>query len=97
MTLEIALSMVRDAGYRVSKPKPKLDPLSYAASCERRGLNAVGKPYGTQFNPNYRMKYKPRKYAPGGGDVGKGISPETWTAMCQAAAAEWIVKMGAAS
>ena len=63
MSLDQALAVVKAAGFRVSKPRAKKDPLSYAASCERRGLNAVGKPYSPSYDPNYRMKYRPRRYA----------------------------------
>jgi transcriptional regulator with XRE-family HTH domain len=46
-----ALAAVRAAGYRVSKPKIKVTaPL---------GLNAVGKPYSPQYDPKYRMRYRP--------------------------------------
>jgi HTH-type transcriptional regulator/antitoxin HipB len=40
---------VRTAGYRVSRPKIKATaPL---------GLNAVGKPFSPQYDPNYRLKH----------------------------------------
>ena len=84
MELEQALACVRAAGFRVSKAKEKKLIL---------GLNAVGKPYSEQYDPNYRMKYHPRKYAPRGGDVGKGISPARWRVMCEEAAAAWAVFM----
>lgn len=50
MSLEQALSVVKAAGYRVSKPRPKAKPT---------GFNAVGKPYSPQYDPRYRMKHKP--------------------------------------
>jgi hypothetical protein len=59
LLLNEALMMVKAAGYRVSKPRMKKT---------RSALNAVGKPYGANFDPNYRMKHKPasltRLYAP---------------------------------
>jgi hypothetical protein len=48
-SLSEALTIVKAAGYRVTKPKPKP---------KRRMLNAIGKPYGTNYDPNYRMKYR---------------------------------------
>jgi hypothetical protein len=56
MSLQEALVVVKAAGFRVSKPRTK--KLKY-----RPTLNAVGKPYSPQYDPNYRMKYKPRRYA----------------------------------
>ena len=47
MSLEQALAVVKAAGYRVSKPKTKV---------VHNGLNAVGKPYSPQYDPNYRMR-----------------------------------------
>lgn len=85
MMLESALALVKAAGYRVSKPRAPRDiaPL---------GLNAVGKPYSSQYNPNYRMKYKPRRYAPSGNSgasIGPGISAAQWLRMCCEAQTEW--------
>jgi hypothetical protein len=54
VTLDQALAIVKAAGYRVSKPAaakaPKVKPAL--------GLNAVGKPYGANFDPNYRVKHR---------------------------------------
>jgi len=44
-----ALTIVKAAGYRVTKPKAK---------AERPTLNAIGKPYSANYDPNYRMKYR---------------------------------------
>jgi hypothetical protein len=55
MSLEQALAVVKAAGYRVSKPR--------ARKVVALGLNAVGKPYGANFDPRYRMKYKPASLA----------------------------------
>jgi hypothetical protein len=49
LSLSEALAVVKAAGYRVSKPKAK---------AERPTLNAIGKPYGANYDPNYRMKYR---------------------------------------
>jgi hypothetical protein len=49
MSLNEALVLVKAAGYRVTKPRKPI---------ERASLNAVGKPYSPQYDPNYRMKYK---------------------------------------
>ena len=49
LSLSEALSLVKAAGYRVTKPKAK---------AERRMLNAIGKPYSANYDPNYRMKYR---------------------------------------
>jgi hypothetical protein len=46
--LAAALAIVRAAGYRVSKPLPKAEP--------PQRLNAIGKPYSEQYDPNYRIK-----------------------------------------
>lgn len=55
-TLEMALNLVKAHGYRVSKPKE-------AKAKGPLGLNAVGKPYGENYDPNYKMKYRPKRYA----------------------------------
>lgn len=86
MELQQALEIVRAAGYRVASPRVK-NPVRVAL------LNAIGKPFAPQYDPNYRMKYKPRKYAPGGGEVGAGISPERWDQMCVEAASNWAAFM----
>jgi len=52
------------------------------------GLNAVGKPYGATFDPNYRMRYRtprPKQVF----ERVNGISPERWEQMCKEAAAAW--------
>jgi hypothetical protein len=49
LSLSEALCIVKAAGYRVTKPKPK---------APARTLNAIGKPYGANYDPNYRMKYR---------------------------------------
>jgi len=80
-TLEEALAVVRTAGFKVTKPRAKkvTAPL---------GLNAIGKPYGTNFDPNYKMRYRtpPLKRTQ---SVGPGITPEKWALMCKLAQAEW--------
>jgi hypothetical protein len=81
MNIEDAIACLKASGYRVTKAR--------AARVETTPvLNAIGKPYGSNFDPNYRMKYKPRRYAPGGGSV-NGISPQRWTAMCAEANEAW--------
>lgn len=48
MELEQAIKIVKAAGYRVSKPKIKV--------LFNGGLNAIGKPYGANYDPNYKVK-----------------------------------------
>jgi hypothetical protein len=84
--LEHALTVVKTAGYRVSKPrapKPTKPTL---------GLNAIGKPYGASFDPNYKMKYHTPSISNRKGNVSSipGISPERWVAMCAQARKEAI-------
>lgn len=89
MSLDAAMAILRDAGYRVSKPQARTPKQTAPA------LNAVGKPYSPQFDPNYRMKYKPRRYACAAGEsqnIGSGISPERWAEMCAEAAANWNMR-----
>jgi hypothetical protein len=80
VTVEEALAVVKAAGFKVTKPRAK--------KAAAPALNAVGKPYGASYDPNYRMKYRtpPLKRAQ---SVGAGISPEQWTLMCKLAQAEW--------
>jgi hypothetical protein len=52
VSLEQALAVVKAAGYRVSKPATAKAPKAAL------GLNAIGKPYGSNFDPNYRVKHK---------------------------------------
>ena len=55
-----AINLLKAAGYRVSKPRPKV----------ALGLNAVGKPYGANFDPSYKLRTPltsiKRLYAPYG-------------------------------
>lgn len=56
MQLQQALAVVKAAGYRVAKPKaakPKVAPK----------FNALGLPMNPNYDPNYKMKYRPRRYA----------------------------------
>ena len=50
-----AIARLIAAGYRVTKPKPK------KAKPETPKLNAVGKPFSSSYDPDYRMKYKPSR------------------------------------
>jgi CHAT domain-containing protein len=50
MNLDQAIAMVKAAGYRVTKPRPR------RARNAAPAVNAVGKPYGANFDPNYRMR-----------------------------------------
>lgn len=54
--ITLAKQILAQAGYTVARAKPR------AAKQEAPTLNAVGKPYSPQFDPNYRMKYKPPRY-----------------------------------
>jgi hypothetical protein len=49
MRLEKALAVLKAASYRVSKPR---------TTNPRPALNALGKPYGANYDPNYRMSYR---------------------------------------
>ena len=51
MSLHEAIAAVEAAGYRVTKPR--------ARRAVAPKLNAVGKPFSPQYDPNYRMKYRP--------------------------------------
>lgn len=62
--LESALELVRAAGYRVTKARPK-------AVQERPTLNALGKPISPLFDPAYRMKYR-TPHAPYGASTAAG-------------------------
>lgn len=88
MTIEAAITLLKTAGYRVSKPRITRPSLA---------RNAIGKPYGASYDPNYRMKYRPRQYAPRGGSVENCISPQQWTRMCQEAQAAWDAKHNASN
>ena len=47
MKLEQALTIVKAAGYRVSKPRKRVTAL---------GLNAVGEPYSPNYDPAYKLR-----------------------------------------
>ena len=81
MTTAEMVAALRKEGYRVTKPR-----LRVAAPL---GLNAVGKPYGANFDPNYKMRYRtpPLKRAQNIGD--NYIRPEHWARICQLAQAQW--------
>lgn len=49
--IQEAIALLRASGYRITKARP--------VKAERPALNAIGKPYSPQFDPNYRMKHKP--------------------------------------
>jgi hypothetical protein len=80
MTIQEAIELIQAAGYRVSRPR-KVKPTISA-------LNAIGKPYSPQYDPNYRMKYHtpPLKRTQ---NIGHGISPAQWAEMCKLAQAQW--------
>ncbi|HMF27529.1 MAG TPA: hypothetical protein VKE42_02090, partial [Candidatus Cybelea sp.] len=60
--LDKAIAVLKAAGYRVVKPRTK--------TIVAPRLNAVGKPYGANYDSNYKMRHKPtsikRLYAPYG-------------------------------
>lgn len=64
MDIEQAIIILKAAGYRVSKPRKRVTV---------QGLNAVGKPYSTQYDPNYKLKTGltsiKRLYAPYGNQM----------------------------
>jgi hypothetical protein len=51
MTIDEAIVLLKANGYRVTKPKPKRKDRNL-------GLNAVGKPYSPQYDPNYKIKHR---------------------------------------
>jgi len=52
LTEQQALDILKEAGYRITKARaPK-------AKAETPKLNAVGKPYSRNYDPNYKMKHK---------------------------------------
>jgi hypothetical protein len=85
--LQEALAVVKAAGYRVSKPRAK--------KAEASAFNAVGKPYGANYDPNYRMKYRTPPLKRGGQSIGLGVTAERWAQMCQEAQAAWNAKVAA--
>ena len=50
MTEVQAIEVLKAAGYRITKPRKP--------TTARRTLNALGKPYGANFDPKYRMKHR---------------------------------------
>jgi hypothetical protein len=79
MRIEDAIACLKANGYRVSKPR---------AVKTRPALNALGKPYSPQFDPNYRMKYRTPSLKRGG-NIDSAIDPHQWTAMCAKAKEQW--------
>ena len=61
--------MVKAAGYVVSKPKAK-------AVKRPLGLNAVGKPYGANYDPKYKLKNKSPRVAYGVSTAGLNCKSE---------------------
>lgn len=55
MSITEAIALCEANGYRVSKPKAA----KKVAPC----LNAIGRPFSPSYDPNYKMKYKPKRYA----------------------------------
>jgi hypothetical protein len=78
MHIDEAIAVVKAAGYRVTKPRVKTAPK----------LNAIGKPFSPQYDPNYRMKYRTPRITRKQ-NVGDGISPAKWAQMCKLAQADW--------
>ena len=58
-SLSEAITIVKAAGYRVTKLKAK----AKTSHGPEKGLNAIGKPYSATYDPNYRMQYRPRSLA----------------------------------
>lgn len=87
MLIDEALAVVKAAGYRVTKPRAKLNGHAF-------GLNAIGKPYSPQYDPKYRMKYHTPKLKRQQ-NIGNAVSPERWIVMCREAQKEWDAKMKA--
>jgi hypothetical protein len=52
-TIDDAVTLLKANGYRVTKPRPKTKRKDRILD-----LNAVGKPYSPQYDPNYKMKYR---------------------------------------
>lgn len=78
--LRQAIAAVEAAGYRVVKPRK--------AKAERPALNAIGKPFGANYDPNYRMRYRTPALK-GGGRVHNPVTPERWAVMVEAARKAW--------
>ena len=58
-------------------------------------LNAVGKPYGENYDPNYRMRHRTRTVPRHQTNIGPGISPERWEVLCREARKEWDARHAA--
>src|SRR5262249_29097853 len=82
-----------------------LDERGYCTSCRQtfkrgklpsklaaraHGLNCLGKPYGENYDPKYRMKYRtPRLSSKSKNGIGHGIDAKTWDKLVKDAAAAW--------
>jgi len=66
VALALCAALVSQKGAALPRPRR----VKNNASTTTPRLNAVGKPYSPSYDPNYRMKYKPRRYAPGGPNLG---------------------------
>jgi hypothetical protein len=55
MSLDQAIAVVKAAGYRVTKPRQ----YTVAQRVHGKHLNAIGKPYGANYDRSYRMRYRP--------------------------------------
>jgi hypothetical protein len=53
MTIQEAIELLKANDYRVSKPRAR-KPVPTG-----NGLNVLGKPYSSNYDPNYRMRYRP--------------------------------------
>ena len=52
--IERAIAFLKTHGYRVRKVNDKASK----SAPDKPRLNAVGKPYSTQYDPNYRIKHR---------------------------------------
>lgn len=57
MNIEDAIACLKANGYKVSKPRKTKADLCMEKIVAHQKLNTIGRPYGENFDPNYRMKY----------------------------------------
>ena len=52
-----AIQYLTQRGFKVTRPKRAKE------SKRQPRLNAIGKPFSASYDPNYKMKYRPKRYA----------------------------------
>jgi hypothetical protein len=86
------LVMQKAIGHRVVKPRAKKIKTN-----ETPKLNAIGKPYGANFDPHYRFSYRGQRKPSRWMSKFPEVTPERWEVMCRQAQAAWDSKMAAES